>query len=175
MSRKLAQLLGGEVQLTSQLGAGSTFSLVLPVSYRKEAGTGEAAEIDLQPGMKHLLVIENSDEAVLLYSRWLKDSEFQIVRAATIAEAKQKLAAFRPALIILDILLRGEDSWSFLAKLKASPATKEIPVLVVTTLDDPRKAYQLGADGYLIKPVESQTLRKELAGFRSRLSSRSSS
>jgi len=162
LSRKLAHLLGGEVQLTSELGAGSTFSLVLPVAYRKEAGTGEAAEIDLQPGMKHLLVIENSDEAVLLYSRWLKDSEFQIVRAATIAQARQKLAAFRPALIILDILLRGEDSWSFLAKLKESPATRKIPVLVVTTLDDPRKAYQLGADSYLIKPVDSQTLRKEL-------------
>ena len=162
LSRKLAHLLGGEVQLTSELGAGSTFSLVLPVAYRKEAGTGEAAEIDLQPGMKHLLVIENSDEAVLLYSRWLKDSEFQIVRAATIAQARQKLAAFRPALIILDILLRGEDSWNFLAKLKESPATRKIPVLVVTTLDDPRKAYQLGADSYLIKPVDSQTLRKEL-------------
>jgi CheY-like chemotaxis protein len=144
------------------VGAGSTFSVVLPVAYRKQPGTEDAGSIDLQPGMKPLLVIENSDEAVLLYSRWLKNSEFQIVRAATIAEAQQKLAAFRPALIILDILLRGEDSWSLLAKLKQSPATKQIPVLVVTTLDDPRKAYQLGADGYLVKPIDPQTMRNEL-------------
>jgi signal transduction histidine kinase/response regulator RpfG family c-di-GMP phosphodiesterase len=163
LSRKLAHLLGGELNLTSQVGVGSTFSVVLPILYRKEPGTADTGTIDLQPGKKPLLVIENSEEAVLLYSRWLKDSDFQIVRAATIEEAHLKLAAFRPALIILDVLLRGEDSWSLLAKLKESPATKEIPVLVVTTVDDPRKGYQLGADGYLIKPVDPETLRHELA------------
>jgi CheY-like chemotaxis protein len=116
-----------------------------------------------QPGMKPLLLVENSDEAVLLYRKWLQDSEFQIVRAGSVAEANRKLAVFRPALIVLDVLLRGEDSWSFLAKFKESSATKEIPVLVVTTLDDPRRAYQLGADGYLTKPVDPQVLRNEIA------------
>jgi signal transduction histidine kinase/DNA-binding response OmpR family regulator len=162
LSRKLAHLLGGEVQLTSAVGAGSTFSLVLPVWYRTEPETADAGQLNLQPGLKPLLVVENSDEAILLYGKWLKDSEFQIVRAGSVTEANRKLAAFRPTLIVLDILLRGEDSWSFLAKLKESPATREIPVLVITTLDDPRKAYQLGADGYLMKPVDPQALRNEL-------------
>ncbi|HXM44859.1 MAG TPA: ATP-binding protein [Bryobacteraceae bacterium] len=162
LSRKLAHLLGGEVQLTSGLGAGSTFSVVLPAAYRKDPETGEAAQMNLQPGMRPVLVVENSDEAVLLYGKWLKDSDFQIVRAATVAEAHRKLAVFKPAVIVLDIMLRGEDSWSFLAKLKESPATKEVPVLVVTTLDDPRKAYQLGAGGYMSKPVDPQWFRSEL-------------
>jgi CheY-like chemotaxis protein len=119
--------------------------------------------------MQPLLVVENSDEAVLSYNKWLAGSGFQIVRAATIAEARRKLDEIQPAAIILDILLRGEDSWHFLAKLKQSPATRDIPVLVVTTLDDPRKAYQLGADGYLIKPAEPQILRNELKRLTSKM------
>jgi signal transduction histidine kinase/CheY-like chemotaxis protein len=163
LSRKLAHLLGGEVQLTSAVGVGSTFSVVLPMAYRKQPDTGEAGPVDVQSGMQPLLIVENSDEAALLYSRWLKDSNFQIVRTASVAEAQRKLAGFKPAAIILDIMLRGEDSWGFLAKVKQAPETRHIPVLVITTLEDPRKAYQLGADGYLIKPADADAIRHELA------------
>lgn len=167
LSRKLAHLLGGEVQLTSVPGAGLTFSVVLPAFYRA-APASDHGETDLEAGRQPLLIVENSDEAVLLYGRWLKETDFQILRAATIAEAQRKLASFRPAVIVLDIMLRGEDSWSFLAKLKESPATKDIPVLLVTTLDDPRRGYQLGADGYLVKPVEPQRFRDELVRLTSK-------
>ena len=163
LSRRLAQLLGGEVQLTSELGVGSTFWVVIPLRYQEQQSAAEESETEIQPGMRPLLVVENSDEAVLLYRKWLGGSNFQIFRAATIAEAQRKLADIRPAAIVLDVLLRGEDSWRFLAKLKQAPVTAGIPVLVVSTLDDPRKAFQLGADGYLIKPADPQTFRNELA------------
>jgi len=168
LSRKLAHLLGGEVQLTSAPGAGSTFSVVLPVFYRVAPEAPDSGLMDLEAGRQPLLVVENSDEAVLLYGRWLKDTDFQVVRAATVAEAQRKLASFRPALIVLDVMLRGEDSWGFLVKLKESPATKDVPVLLVTTLNDPRRGYQLGADGYLVKPVEPQRFRDELVRLTSK-------
>jgi signal transduction histidine kinase/CheY-like chemotaxis protein len=169
LSRKLAQLLGGEVQLTSQVGAGSTFWVVLPVRYENGRGAQDETAIDLLPGKQPLLVVENSDEAVLLYTRWLADSDFQIIHTPTIAEAQRTLDAIQPSAIILDIMLRGEDSWRFLAKLKGSPATKEIPVLVVSTIDDSRRAYQLGAEGYLIKPADQQAIRDELKRLTSRM------
>lgn len=162
LSRKLAHLLGGEVQVTSELGAGSTFSMVVPLVYERECLASGARDFSVRSDMKPVLVVENSDEAVLLYERWLKDSNFQPVRATTLVEAEQALAAVKPAAIILDILLRGEDSWGFLKALKESPATRGIPVLVITTLDDKRKAYHLGADGYLMKPVDPDLFRREL-------------
>src|SRR5579872_1024657 len=161
LSRKLAHLLGGEVHLTSRVNVGSTFSVVVPIHFGRTVSPG-AADYNVQPSMRPLLVIENSDEAAMIYESWLRGSDFQIVRVATLADARQVLAAVKPAAIILDILLRGEDSWDFLRETKRSPDTRAIPVLVVTSVDDRRKAYHLGADGYLLKPVDGVVFRNEL-------------
>jgi signal transduction histidine kinase/CheY-like chemotaxis protein len=162
LSRKLAHLLGGEVSLTSEPGVSSTFCLAIPLEYAQEPHPAAHEGSSVQPGMKTLLIVENSDEAFLLYRKWLKDSEFELVRARTLDEARLAIASSDPALMVLDILLRGEDSWGFLEELKKSPATKDIPVLVASTVDDARKAYHLGAGGYLRKPVDPQTFRDEL-------------
>ena len=72
------------------------------------------------------------------------------------------LAQFRPAAILLDILLQGEDSWGLLADIKNAEATRDIPVVVVTTVDDRGKALALGADDYAMKPVERTWLLETL-------------
>ena len=63
---------------------------------------------------------------------------------------------------MLDILLRGEDSWAFLAELKRAPATKDIPVAVISTVDDRSKSMALGADAYCSKPIDRQTVVQTL-------------
>ena len=163
LSRKLAHLLGGEVQVTSEVGLGSTFSVILPLSYQRERPPLRAGNLEIRVGMKPLLVVENSDEAVLLYERWLKDSNYQVIPAATLAEARQALETIQPSAIVLDILLRGEESWNFLKSLKEAPATRRLPVLVITAIDDRRRAYHFGADGFLVKPVDPIGFRNELA------------
>ena len=62
----------------------------------------------------------------------------------------------------MDILLRGEDSWTWLAELKAESATRDIPVLVITSVDDERKGLSLGADAYCLKPIGRETLIRHL-------------
>jgi CheY-like chemotaxis protein len=95
---------------------------------------------------------------VLLYEKYLAGSGFQLLRAASLREARRVLAAVRPRAVILDVMLRGEDSWSFLSDLKRRDETRDIPILVVTTVEDERKAIALGADGYCLKPIDRQRL-----------------
>ncbi len=162
LSRKLAQLLGGEVNVTSDVGVGSTFSAMIPLVYRDQGARPEPKEWIEEPGKIPVLVVDNSEEAMLLYERYLKDSEFQIMPAANLREAHQCLATIKPAAIIADILLRGEQGWNLVIDVKKSATTRDIPVMVASTLEDQRKAYHLGADAYLTKPINPESLLSEL-------------
>jgi len=157
LSRKLAQLLRGELRLTSEVGCGSTFSLVIPLNVQTPEPNLEPPE-DAEPDARiPLLVVENSPEQLLAYSKWLS-SEFHLIPARTTWDAEQKIAASRPAAAILDMMLDGEDGWDLLASIKGNPETAGIPVIVVSTTDDAAKGFHLGADYYLVKPVSRETL-----------------
>jgi signal transduction histidine kinase/CheY-like chemotaxis protein len=165
LSRKLARLLGGDLTVESQPGAGSTFRAVIPVVYREPAPVSSPAPAVLKalPGLTPILVVEDRREDLLLYQRFLRGTRFQVLTATTLRQARRLLDGIRPRAIVLDILLGGEDSWKFLAELKADPARRDIPVVVVTTIDDPRKGLALGADAYALKPVERGWLLETLA------------
>ena len=154
LSRRLAELLGGRITLLSAPGVGSTFTATIPMKY----ATIEPVLVDVDwqpdPRLEPVLVVEVSDEDAMIYEKFLKGSRFQPVRAATLAQARQILRGVRPVAVILDIVLRGEDTWGFLAELKREDTTRAIPVVVVTTVADQHKGYGLGADAYAVKPVE---------------------
>ncbi|HEY3099118.1 MAG TPA: ATP-binding protein [Methylomirabilota bacterium] len=164
LSRKLAQLLGGTLTVTSAPGVGSTFFARIPVHYVEPtpaaptaAPVWESAPLDAP-----VLVIEDSPEELLVYEKYLKGSGFQIVPAATIRQARHALEHVKPVAIVLDILLRGEDTWKLLAELKTNASTRRVPVIVVTSVDDERKGLSLGADAYAVKPVERRWLLDQL-------------
>jgi CheY-like chemotaxis protein len=109
-----------------------------------------------------VLVVEDSPEMVMLYRSFLAGSGFQPFFASTTRQAEQILDWRRPAVILLDIVLRAEEAWSFVAQLNNEPRTKDIPVLIVSTLEDQAKAYHLGATDYLVKPIQRAVLIERL-------------
>ena len=157
LSRRLAHLLGGEIFLESEPGRGSTFTLRLPALLQLEDEPGDILIDQRKEGLP-VLVVENRADTALLYSKWLEPTRFRMTHAATKREALRRISAERPVAILLDILLDGEDSWDLLAGLKDSEETRQIPIIICSTVDDPRKAMHLGADAYLVKPIEPETL-----------------
>ena len=150
LCRRLAELLGGEIDLQSTPGKGSNFTAVLPIWY--EAPTVRT-EWEIDPGRTLVLVVEDEPESLLLYKKFVAASAFQVVGAASLREARELMAHARPSAIVLDVLLKGEDGWGFLAELKRQPGTASIPVILITHVDDAHKGYALGADAYCLKPV----------------------
>ena len=164
LSRKLAQLLGGNVSVTSTPGLGSTFVALIPVNFQGGTEVVDVPEVNKEIDSSRLpvLVLEDNREALFIYEKYLKGSRFQVIPAISIQEARDALRSFRPLAVVLDVLLQGEHSWDLLRDLKQNPATKDIPVYVVTVVDNRQKALALGADAFHAKPVDRSWLLQQL-------------
>ena len=163
LCQRLARLLGGEVSVTSEVGVGSVFSATLPVHF-EEVGAGVAAprEVQLEAGFMPVIVVDDEPELRHVIEKYLRGTRYQPFGARNLREARELLQKVPPQAIVLDIMLRGEESWRWLSELKSTPATAHIPVIVVTTVEDERKGRALGADAYCIKPITAQALLSRL-------------
>ena len=164
LSKKLTLLLGGDVYVKSQVGIGSTFFAAVPLRY---SGAMEAVYVpdvkrELDASKLPVLVVEDNREALFIYEKYLKGTEFQVVPAQDLKEARLALKTFTPIAIVLDVLLQGEHSWTLLQDLRQNSATKEIPVFVVTVVENEAKAIALGATAFHAKPIDRAWLLTQL-------------
>jgi CheY-like chemotaxis protein len=109
-----------------------------------------------------VLVLEDKVEMMMMYRSYLKNSGFHLIPASTIREAQEALDKLSPKAVVLDVMLRSEDSWRLLAEIRQEPGTRNIPVLIVSTIEDQAKAFHLGADDYLVKPLDRVALLERL-------------
>jgi CheY-like chemotaxis protein len=109
-----------------------------------------------------VLVVEDQAELQLFYSKILRNTAFQTVPARTLREAREQLRQNPPVAIVLDIMLKGEDTWRWLGELKSDPVTAELPVVIVSEAPDSQKGMALGAAAYLNKPIDRARLIAEL-------------
>jgi signal transduction histidine kinase/DNA-binding response OmpR family regulator len=166
LCRRLARLMHGEVGVQSTFGVGSTFSATLPTHFDDPAAAVAAVAttttLDLNPALVPVLIVEDQAETQFIYEKLLKNTRYQPLAARTLREAREIMSRVQPRCVILDILLRGEDSWRWLTELKKDPVNASVPVLMVTTVEDERKALALGADSYFMKPVSRVALLDRL-------------
>ncbi len=164
LSRKLAELLGGSVWVSSEIGSGSTFFAAIPIVYpdAPDETPLEPVSWQLDPTRTPILVVEDNAETLFAYEKYFQASSYQIVAARSLERAKQALGMFQPSAIILDLLLEKQNTWNFLKEMKENSATRTIPILVVTVIDNEKQVMALGADGFLIKPVDRLILLNKL-------------
>jgi signal transduction histidine kinase/DNA-binding response OmpR family regulator len=166
LCQKLAQLLGGSIEVRSRPGEGSTFIATLPVNYAvndiERAEQIETVPTAVEDSRLPVLVVEDEPETRLLYEKYLRNTDFRPIPAGSIRQAREHLRRSPVVAIVLDVLLPDEPAWQWLAELKREEATSKVPVLIVSTVEDPRKGLALGADDYCIKPLRRTWLLDRL-------------
>jgi len=170
LSKKLAIFLGGNVEVQSTPGRGSTFTVRVPRTYQDPSRPEVSETIAHGEDSSGLpvLFVEDDPQTINVYRSHLRNSGFHVIAAATTREAEKILEQTEPLVIVLDIVLRSEDTWAFMAWLKREPHTKNIPVIVASSIEDQAKGFHLGADAYIVKPVERDTLIRELGAIAGR-------
>jgi PAS domain S-box-containing protein len=168
LTKRFAELHGGRVSVESKLGKGSTFTLHLPIQPpmpRAAAPVTPAptAEIDLTRPL--VLVVDDNPEAAEILVHHLDTGGFRTALARNGLEALKMARDLNPAAITLDILLPEIDGWEVLNRLKADETTRNIPVVVVSVVDNAALGSALGAFDYFVKPVDGQALLSRLGEY----------
>ncbi|PYL74671.1 MAG: hypothetical protein DMF27_14015 [Verrucomicrobia bacterium] len=177
ITKTFCRMMGGDVALTSKPGEGTTFIIRLPTEVREPEAESAAAtrSIAVPPDMegKSVLVIDDDADTRQVLKRFLNRKGFSVECASNGEEGLRLAKELHPMAIILDVMMPGMDGWAVLSTLKSKPDLSDIPVVMLTIVDDKNLGYTLGASDYMIKPVDRERLTEILAKFRDISSPRS--
>ena len=176
ISKKFCEVMGGDVTVTSELGKGSVFTVILPSEVTEAPrpalptpAIGTPTSRSPESFHSAILVIDDEPAARDLVQRILTKEGYRVETASSGPEGLALARRIRPIAITLDVMMPGMDGWAVLTVLKADPFTADIPVVMLTVVDDKNLGFTLGATDYLIKPVEWERLIAVLEKHRPKL------
>jgi CheY-like chemotaxis protein len=149
LSRKLAQLLGGELTVASTPGAGSTFSLRVPIVYRETAEAVTASppafrSASVSRTRRRVLIVDDDDAARYLVRRWLTEADYEVIEESGGTNAASAARLHAPDAIVLDLVMPDVTGFEVLQQLSEDPGTRDIPVVIHTAVVDPPARERLG-------------------------------
>ena len=180
LSRKFCVMMGGDINVESEAGKGSTFIVRLPGDIenydgeatsirmrRPEAHRDHARETgNVLPADRILLVIDEDPAVRQVMERLAAREGYKLVTAGTGEEGLKLAREKKPDVITLEVVMPGIDGWTVLKNLKADPQLSGIPVVMVSISDDRDRGLAMGAADYLVKPVDRDRLAGILAAYR---------
>ena len=178
ISQRFSQMMGGSITVDSELGEGSTFTVAIPINTAKlrfqdspdgfvvgpkidprlVRFAGKDEDIERRDKISRVLVIDDDPDVRDLMERYLSREGFEVMSAGSGQDGIKHIQEFDPDVITLDVLMPVMDGWSVLSELKNNPETSNIPVIMLSMLDELDMSYALGASDYLLKPIKRDIL-----------------
>jgi len=173
ITREFSRMLGGDATVESELGRGSIFTLHIPATLPNIAAEQAARADETIPVFPSdapladgplVLLIDDDTTVHDIVRRFLQKEGFSVAGATSGAEGIELARKLKPLVVVLDVMMPTMDGWSVLTKLKGDPELADIPVVMLTMVNNTEMGFSLGADDYMLKPVDRTgfvaTLRK---------------
>lgn len=165
LTKHFCDMMGGTVQVTSDYGTGSTFTVQLPLFSTKRPVALAPAEFNNSDNQPVILVIDDDPIIREILTRYLEKEGYKVATASGGHMGISLAQSVQPLAITLDVMMPDMDGWTVLQHLRSNPHTAHVPVVMLTLVDDKERGMNLGATDYLTKPINREQLKQLLQKY----------
>ena len=169
ITRQLCEMMGGAIEVKSQLGEGATFIVTIPLPIVADALIGESGKANdqdlgdenrnLEASGNHIVMIDDDPSFLDIMARTMRREGYSVHTAPDAETGFKLLKKIKPQVITLDLLLPDQHGWLLFEKIKADKELQDIPVIIISITDDGKHNHKHQAEDYLTKPIRRETLK----------------